>query len=99
MLLAGCSLIPGIQQQEAIDIALKQDTLEQVTVVSIDQERHTGPSSPSDRAVWAVHVRGRSSRCVPGGGGCGPWVADATYYIDADTGEVIDGVTQLTKVP
>jgi len=94
LLLVGCNVL-GITRERAVEITAANAALSQVTVVSVDQEMHTSLDlGGSPRLAWKVVIDGMASGCVPGGG-CRDRQARATYYIDAKTGEILDGVTEL----
>jgi hypothetical protein len=94
ILLAGCIEL-GISRDRAIEIGVAEASLDEVTSVSAVRQPHTNPNGGEQAIVWVVTVQGTSDGCVPGGGGCRVRQAESTYYIDVDTGEVIDGLIQL----
>jgi hypothetical protein len=79
--LAGCSMVPGIQREEAIEIALRNTTLAQPVVIEIRQ-------TP---VLWAITVRGVMSVClaIPGNPPCVERVATSEVSLDRETGEIL----------
>ena len=94
ILLAGCIEL-GISRDRAIEIGVAEASLDAVTSVSAVKQPHERPDVGGEVLVWVVTIQGTTDSCVPGGGGCGVRQAEATYYIDVETGAVIDGLTQL----
>jgi len=96
--LAGCGFFTGISQERAVSIATANAALKQVTVVSVQLSEAANPDAGAGpRSAWVVKLRGTEDSCVPGGGGCGAWIAEATYWIDSETGEILEGETELHR--
>jgi len=96
--LAGCSFFSGISQERAVEIAVTDAALQQATVVSVELSQAANPDAGGGpRSAWVVTLRGTRDACVPGGGGCGVWIAEAIYWIDTQTGEVLEGETELHR--
>ena len=101
ILVAGCSLA-GISRERAIEIALAEAMLDQVLLVAAERTTYENLENLKvngrEGGVWIVTLEGWVDRCVPGGGGCRLRNAEATYYIDLDTGDIV-GVTMGLSAP
>lgn len=92
--LAGC-IDMGISRDRAIEIGVAEAGLDEVTHVGAVRQQYANPEIGVEGVFWAVTVEGSDVGCVPGGGGCGNREVEATYYIDIDTGAVVDGLVHL----
>jgi hypothetical protein len=100
-LVAGCGLLPGIQQDEAIAIAIGSAGVSQPVVTSVregrlgelrnDANSGTGPLEREQILVWAITLQGGISVCPPAGANpqCMDLLGTSTVYLDHETGAVL----------
>jgi hypothetical protein len=108
LLVAGCSLLPGIQQDEAIEIAVRATRVSEPVVIDVREGmlgKLRGEPNPGtdNRLVWAVTLRGGLEVCGPpdpsGGAQCLDLEGESTVYLDHETGENLGVSTHGPVLP